>query len=331
VTDRPKRAGQRRRSADLPGQQRLFIVGAARAKKVARAVVAQLAPKGREGASRKELARLTGYPLRTIQRAVANLVESREIVETPLGICLASTYHDLTADTTALLGFQKLHFEVTNWRETPTPPVRTARTWRVVSGGDAPQFETTELGWRGRSVVLQYYPSTGTLVGRVGARNPIPLELAGELYGWLAAMLGLDRGEHTRVLLIEVLSDHPLVHLEENYLELRDLPAVCRVIYQKADRLRNEIRLNRPSEDGEELPLTRALELLVEGSPLARAERLTRLELELVAKQAVVLKLQAETRRKAEELARGAPEGAAPERRDPSRVTPSDSLGSGFA
>jgi hypothetical protein len=301
-------------------QTQLRVVGAARAKKVARAIGVALAQVGRQGATTKELRRLTGYPLRTVQRAVARLSERGEIKETPYGWVSASIYYDLTADPTAMLGFQNLRFVVSNWRETPPPPCRTAR-WAVMAGGDARSFEAAEIGWEGRRVSLRFYPSTGTLEGSLAAREPVALHRAGELYGWLVAMLGLERGETARVTQIEVNSDHKTVRLEENYLELRDLPKVGLVLYQKAQALRHEIRLHAPEEDGKPLPLQRALELLLEGSPEARAERRVREEVELA-------KLQLEIERA--KLAQVAPNGTAPGRRDPLTVHPGQAITEGF-
>lgn len=299
-----------------PHQTKLLIVGAARAKKVARAVVVRLGVSGRLGATTKELASLTRYPLRTIQRSVAHLISSGEIVETPVGVALASVYWDLTSDPNPVLGFQNLRFVVSNWRETPPPPCRTAREWTRVSGGSAGDFEAAEFGWDGRRVRLQYFPTTGTLECVIAARTPIPLDRAGELWGWLVAMLGLGQGEEAHVTQIEVNADHRDVRLEQNYLELRDLPRVARVIYQKAEALRHEVRVHQPELDGKPLPLERALELLVEGSPQARAERLLKLEIEATSKQL--------------ELARAAPKEAAPERRDPAKVDPGDAADAGF-
>jgi hypothetical protein len=305
-------------SADDPAQSKLKIVGADRAKKVARAIVVSLSRAGRLGASTKELARETRYPLRTVQRAVARLRDSEEIVETPTGIALASTYWDLTADPAAVLGFQNLRFVVENWRADPPPPCRAAR-WKPSLQGDAGTAEECDLGWEGRRVRLFFHPTTGNLEVIVSARNPIRLEDAGRLGGWLDAMLGLGRGETARVTQIEVNADHYHVRLEENYLELRDFPRIARVLYQKAQALRHENRLHQPEEDGRPLPLQRALEELVEGSPLARAERVLRLEIERETKEIERLR-----------LAQAAPKEAAPERRDPGRVDPAEAAREGF-
>lgn len=241
---------------------------------------------GRIGASLKDVARDSGFPLRTVQRAVRRLLEIEEVLEPTRGsYVLAATYHDLTSDPTALLGFQNLRFKVSNWRLDPMPPCRTARVWDTESGGTEGIREVAEFQWSGRSIKLIWHPRSETLDVWVRARDPIPLDRAGELGGWLTAMLGLERGESTEAVFIEVNSDHKLLRLEPTYIELRDLPRTAKVLYQHGDALRQEFRLAKPEDDGKPLQLSKALEALVYASPLARMERLLDKELDLARSQ----------------------------------------------
>jgi hypothetical protein len=289
-------------------------VGAPRAKKVARAVVIHLGKYGRLGTSAKQIAIDTGHKLRNVQRALANLTDSGETKRTPAGWALASIIEDLTAVPDAAFGFQKLHFKVTNWRADPPPPCRTARAWSWRDGGYETRVSQTELQWSGRSVRLQWYESTGILQVSIAATHPIPWDRSLELIGWLNAMLGLERGELCEVTLIEVNADHKTVRLEPMYIELRDIPNVAKVLYQRQMALRHEIRLNSPTgADGKPLQLARAMEILYEGSAEARHERMLKLELDLAAK-----------------LAQRAPDETAPARRDPSKLSPGDAKEAGF-
>lgn len=285
-----------------------------RAKKVARALVLRAAPFGRLGVSAKELARLAGYPLRSVQRALRRLLETGEIQRTPAGYASAAAFHDLTTDPEALLRFQNLKFVVENWRVDPVPPCRTAWKWRVVDMGDAGFAEVAETSWEGRRVRFTYYARTGTLEGVIGAVVPIPYRMAGPLYGWLQAFLGLGQGETARATFIEVNADHRHIRLEENYVELRQFPGIAEVIYQKAEALRHEIRVSDPrGTDGKPLPLERALALLVEGSPEARMERLLKMEIEL-----------------AQKMAEAGATGTARGQRAPERVGPADAAKEGY-
>ena len=277
---------RRKQRTIQPGQRTLAIAKMPRARKVARSVLVRLAPYGRLGTGAKILAKETGYPLRTVYRAISHLVDSGEVIKVPAGFASAAVFHDLTADPTATLGFQNIRFAIDGWLTDPPPPCKTARPWHTKDGGLAGPIEMTEFNWEGRVVRLKFYPQSGTLEGIIAATVPIPNAKAGELYGWLSAMLGLNRGEKARITFIEVNADHRLVRLEENYIELRDLPGVSRVIYQKTEALRHELRLSDPrTDDGKPLPLERALALLVEGSPEARMERLLKLEIELARLQ----------------------------------------------
>jgi hypothetical protein len=258
-----------------------------RAKLVSRAVLVRAYPYGRLGASAKELARDAKYPLRSVYRAIHRLLEAGELTKTGAGYAATAVYHDLTTDPTAILGFQNLRFVVENWQTDPAPPCRTAWKWNIRDAGDAGFVETCETSWEGRRVRLTYHPRNGTLEGIIGAVVPIPMRLGGTLYGWLSGLLGLGRGETARLTFIEGNADHRHFRLEQNYVELRQLPGITEVIYQKLDALRHEVRVSDPrGDDGKPLPLERALALLVEGSPEARMERLLRMEIELAQKMA---------------------------------------------
>jgi hypothetical protein len=268
------------------GQTELQIVSVPRAKKVARAVLLRAYPYGRLGASVKMLAHESGYPLRSVYRAIHRLLETGDLTKTPAGYAATAVYHDLTTDPNAILGFQNIKFVVENWQTDPVPPCRTAWRWTVKDMGAAGYADVAESSWEGRRVRLTYYARTNVLEGVIAAVVPIPMRMAGPLYGWLQGLLGLGRGETARLSFIEGNADHRHFRLEENYLELRNLPGIIEVIYQKADALRHEIRVSDPrGTDGKPLPLERALALLVEGSPEARMERLLRMEIELAQKQ----------------------------------------------
>jgi hypothetical protein len=258
-------------------------VAQARAKKVARAVVVALSRWGRAGTTLKAVAKETGYPIRTVQRAVHRLLEIEEVIEVARGTyCVAATYFDLSSDPGARIGFQNLRFSVRKWREDPMPPCRTARAWRPFADSQGGSGEVLELGWEGRQVKLIWRPSKDHLYVVVAAKEPVPLERAGELKGWLDAQLGLGRGEETEVDYIEVNADTKTFRLERTYLELRDLPGLARVIYQRSEAMRAEARLAKPQgEDGHSLSIQRALEWLLYGSPVSRMERLLDKELEL--------------------------------------------------
>ena len=310
-----------RRNRRIPkGQRELTVVAMPRARKVARAVLIRAHPYGRLGASAKELARDSGYPLRTVYRSVHRLLESGDLTKTEAGFASTAVFHDLTADPTALLRFQNLKFVVENWQTTPEPPCRSAWKWIVKDMGAAGFADVAETSWEGRRLRFTYYPRTGTLEGIVGAVVPIPYQMAGALYGWLQGLLGLGRGETSRVTFLEVNADHRHVRLEQNYVELRDLPGISQVIYQKLDALRHENRVSDPrGTDGKPIPLERAMALLVEGSPEARMERLLKMEIELAQKQ---LELQRATE--------NVPAGTASVRREAGKVTPEQAAREGF-
>lgn len=292
-------------------QTRLRVYARPAQDRIARAILSELSQWGRHGTSAKVVARSIRAPLRTVQHHLRRLAEIGEVTQPFRGQWAnSSTYHDLTADSLAHIGFQNLRVRVANLREVPPPPCRIARRWSIVPGGDGGDFEKVELAWEGRRVSLRFYPSTGTYEVVVAALVPIPLERAAELYGWLSNELGLGRGETAEVTLIEVNADHRTVRLEPHYLEFRDLHRTAHVLYQKAGALREEYRLASPETDGgRPLPLERPIDLLVEGSPLARYERILRMELE---------------------IAHRTQSRSAPELRDPGGVTPASAVSEGY-
>lgn len=296
---------------DDPAQRRLRVFARPAQDRIARAIVSELAQWGRLGTSAKVIAKAIRRPTRTVQYHLRRLAEIGEVTSPFRGQwASAAVYHDLTSDPLTHVGFQNLRVRLSDLREEPPPPCRIARRWTLVPGGDAGDFEKAELSWEGRRVSIRFYPSTRTYEVVVAAEVPIPLERAGELYGFLSSELGLGRGELAVVTLIEVNADHRTYRMEEHYLEFRDLPGIAHVLYQKTRALREEYRLANPTEDGHrELPLARAIELLVEGSPLARYERILRAELELARREQT---------------------GSAPVLRDPKVVAPGSAAAEGY-
>jgi hypothetical protein len=270
------------------GQTFLPVLGKARAQKAARLVVEELSRWGRLGIGPKEISAATKLPLRTVYRTLHRLEEIEEVIKVGRGaFALAATYHDITADPTAIVGIQNIRFEVTNWQREPKPPVATAEPWEVVDGGDAGWFETAELTWEGRRIVLEWYSRVEKLVVKIAAQTPIPTGRAGELKGFIDAMLGLNRGETTRINFIEANSDHRLLRVEPQYFEWREIAGWSHVIYQRAAALREEYRMAHPETgDGKPLTFEKAIELLVYGSPLARMERIMDKELALMRAEA---------------------------------------------
>jgi hypothetical protein len=318
MTQRTVRPGEIAPSAELsnPRQRRLPVFGKGRAGKVAQSIVRSLTDAGRLGKPAKLIAREVRYPLRTVYRSLGRLTENGVVRCVPGGFALAAVLGDVTTDPAAILGFQNLRFTVSNWQTTPPPPCRAAKPWRVEEGGSAGPHERAELSWEGRRVTLYYHASTGNLDVIVAAKTPIPLLGMPELVGWLKAMLGLDRGESTRVTQIEVNADHLGFRLAPNYLELRDAGKWAQVLYQKGAVLRQELRLFEVAEKGgSSVSLERAAEILVEGSPLVQLRRIVERELEL-------------------EMRRSGREGLTPGRvggRDPSKVVPSEAIIEGYA
>jgi hypothetical protein len=282
-------------SVNDPAQSRLAIFAKPRAGKVARAVVMALTGAGRLGKPAKVIARESGQPLRTVYRSLHRLTEIGIVQQVPGGYALTSVLGDITTDPAATLGFQNLRFVIEKWQTEPAPPCRTARPWHPIASGDDPEArEGTELVWEGRRVNLTYYPSTGKLEVRIEAHVPIPLHLAGELMGWLKAMLGHDLGAGSRPTLIEVNAGHQAFRWEPQYLEVREMGAFAHVIYQRLEVLREEWRLFNPVDAyGAGLTVTQLATQLVEGSPQARWERIVKAELELRSKELELERLKA--------------------------------------
>ena len=96
-------------------------------------------------------------------------------------------------------------------------------------------------------------------------------------------MLGLGRGESTRVTQIEVTAVHE--HFRGDgfqYLELRHLGEFAIVLYQTAAGLKHEVRLFHPLDsDGTSISLHRAVEILTDGSPFRTLLRAAEKELEV--------------------------------------------------
>jgi len=309
---------QRYHSPDESSQTRLAIFSVPRAGKVARAVVVSLSSAGRLGKPAKVIARESGHPLRTVYRSLHRLTEIGITREVPGGYALASVLGDITTDPAAILGFQNLRFVIEKWQTVPAPPCRTTKPWHPIPAGDGPEREGTDLVWEGRRVNLTYYPSTGALEVRIEAKVPIPLNLAGELTGWLKAMLGSDLGPGTRPTLVEINAGHQAFRWEPAYLEVRHVGQLAHVIYQKVDQLREEFRLFNPlGPGGTPLTVTELATQLVEGSPQARMERIVKMELELASKELELERLRHGT----------VPPGTAPERPAPPRPPPTDIYG----
>jgi hypothetical protein len=248
-------------------------------------------------------------------------------------------YVDTTTDPLAILGFQKFQFVVENWREEPPPPCRTARNWAIVPGGDAGPFEQAHATWRGREVVFRRFPTTGTLTVNVHAEEPVRLEYAGELYGWLESELGLGRGESTRVTHIEICSDHEYLRMEPLYVEVKELlgrpfevvPRLARVVYQRKDRLRRENRLWDPREaDWSASTVKQVLNELVEGSSVYRVHQIALADMKAELARLEVARLNHESARLSAEAAQAASNGTAQTRRDPGAVDPETAHREGF-
>lgn len=308
-----------------PAQTHLKIVGKARAEKAARLIAEELARWGRMGEGPKLLAKATKLPLRTVYRTLHRLEEAGEVTKIGRGrFALTAVYHDVTADPTSIVGVQNIRFEVTNWQQEPTPPCRTARPWTTSDGGSAGFFGTSELTWEGRRIVLEWYPRAEKLIVKIAAVVPIPTTRAGELKGFIDAMLGLGKGETARITFIEVNVDHKLLRIEPTYFEWREVGNWSHVIYQRQAALREEFRLAHPETgDGRPLTFDRAIELLVEGSPVARMERIVKADLELA-------RLEAQKREHDILLATERAKEKAPVRREPVTVEPCDAIRDGF-
>lgn len=315
---KPKR--HRHEIIDPTKQTHLQIVARPRAIKVARAVVLALGQYGRLGTRAKALAAEIPYPYRTIQRALHRLSEIGEVMRVPGGWAATSVYHDVSIDPTATVGFQNLRVVVSNW---VVPSSGTTKTWHQVSGGASGIVEASELAWEGRRVTLRYHPSTRTLEVIIAAIVPIPLDRAGQLYGWLTGVLGLDGTEDARITFVEINADHKALRLAENYIELRQFPGLAQVLYQKRRQgeiwVRHENRMSSPvDDDGKPISLREGIKQLQEGSPEARYERILQLELELSVKELELTR----------ERAKVAPAESAPVRR--SDVTPDQARNEGF-
>lgn len=267
-------------------QTTLHVVARVGQDRIARVILQELAGWGRIGTSSKVVARATRIPQRTVKFHLRRLLDIGEVLCPTRGYySCAAIYHDLTADPLAKQGFQNLRFAVPKLPEQPPPPCRIARSWTRVDGGDAGQFEKCELAWEARRVLVRFYPSASKYEVIVAAQEPIPLERAGRLYDWLCAQLDIKETDPVEVTAIEVNSDHGTIRMEPMYVDFHRIPHDSHVIYQKRRVLREEYRLRKPTEeDGKPLTLGRAVELLVEGSPMARYERVLRLELQVAQK-----------------------------------------------
>ena len=130
---------------DDTAQRKLAILGTARPEKAVRLIVQALSRFGRLGGTAKELVKETRLPRSTLYPHLRRLEEIGEILRPGRGMyALSSTYHDLTADPTAIVGVQNIKFEVTKWEKQPIPPCGTGQSWDVRDGGSAGWFRTKE-------------------------------------------------------------------------------------------------------------------------------------------------------------------------------------------
>lgn len=308
-------------------QRRLAIFSVSRTGKIDRAVVRALSDAGRLGRSVKEIARLAGFPLRTTYRAIHRLDGARIVSKVGQNYALTDVLADVTSDPTAILGFENFRFEVSNWQTTPTPPIATAIRWTLVSDGSTGTREVGEASWEGRRIVLTHRRDAKALDVIVSAKgSPIPLLAAPVLQGWLQGMLGLGRGETVRTTYIEVNAGHESFVLMPTYLELRHAGEFAQVLYQKSWGLKHELRLYRPVDgDGTSLSLDRAIEILVEGSPVRQLLKVAEIELE--TQRLRVQALQIESERTARERQAGE---TPPTLRKPETIRPDDAVREGF-
>lgn len=306
---------RRKLSAD---QTRLRIVARPAPLERHRRLVVGLIHSGRLGASPKELAKELNIPIRSVQRGLHELKTLGEAMERKRGlwVCRAS-YYDITSDPYSILGFQNVRLVVRNWRGGASTPSGMPFGWIFRTQESGLLYAVCELGWEGRQVSLAWFPSTHVLTVWVSAKNLVPAGQAGVFKGWLDGTLGLTGAEEVVVENVEASTDHGTFRITPTYIEWRSFPDLAHVVYGMNDRLREEYRIARPTgDDGKRLSFRELVEHLVYASPLARAERMLKMELEL---------------KKAElDLAHRSAEGMAPARRDPTTVRPSDAAEQGF-
>lgn len=308
-------------------QRRLAIFNVSRTGKIDRAVVRALSDAGRLGRSVKEIARLAGFPLRTTYRAIHRLDGARIVSKVGQNYALVDVLADVTSDPGAILGFENFRFEIANWQTSPVPPIRTAIRWHTLSDASFGAREVGEASWEGRRIVLTYRPDAKALDVIVSAKGaPIPLLAAPVLQGWLQGMLGLGRGEKAEMKYMEVNAGHESFVLAPTYLELRHAGQFAQVMYQKSWGLKHEMRLYRPVDgNGTTLSLDRAIEILVEGSPVRQLLKVAQIELE--AERLRVQALQIESERTARERQVGE---TPPTLRKPETIRPDEAVREGF-
>lgn len=265
----------------------------------------------RLGATAKELAKETGIPLRSAQRALKRLVES-EVIRSPLRgrYYYTSPVADVTGDPYGEPGVHGLVMLVRDCRTTLLGGSSTARALMSKAPAEGVEFVTDLRRFGERWVRFQYYPGRDTLEALVPlTKDPIRWEQLPEFLGWLNGLFEpANAGLLFMVVQIGVHVDHKRLRMEGvKAVCLQECVGVLSQLYQKKEALRHEWHLHNEAGVA---TLEHAVRILLEGSPTRQMVDLLKAALEV------------------QKVAQNAPAATAPKQGPP--PTPSEALDAGF-
>jgi hypothetical protein len=296
-------------------QSKLRIVARPRQFQLARDVVVAVRASGELGTNAKSVHTLLRQPLRSVQRALQFLVSDGVIREVWKGwyTAVPSTF-DLTADLTGRAGFHGLVIRHDRWRETMLRVGCTA-DWSAQGALPGKRFALDVRQWTGRAVHFQYFPGTDRLMVQMSSTtSPVPWEEGVKFRSWLEGLFDPVPIAGFKVVQLGLNVDNKgVVFRGMKAAALTEFGNWTEQMYQKAHALRHEIHLHKPKEMGEEVSVAQVMEILLEGSPLRRLQKLAETELKVMQER--------------EKLARSAPTSTA---QDPTTVDPGSAREQGF-
>jgi len=278
-------------------QTKLAVVARPNAAAVARAVWQALLRYEGEGASAKELAKVTGHPVRTVQWHLQKMLATGEISVKVRGLYVAKPKMlDVTADPAGQPGVHGLVLMAWNLRETPLGAGRMAR--EVLDRGMRQRDGslTRVEAWGGRAVRFTYYPTTDNLqVSFVRDEEPVDLGELDRFSGWLEGLFGCPVDKLFWVVQVGVHVDHRNLVLDGvKSLTFYEFGTVVARLYQKRARLmRHEYHFN--AERPGVADLKSAVRILTEGSPTAQVITALRLELKALKERSKLARREQET------------------------------------
>ncbi|MDE1821275.1 MAG: winged helix-turn-helix domain-containing protein [Euryarchaeota archaeon] len=265
---------------------------------VIRRILKALGEFDRAGAPAKLIAKRAGLPLRTVERHLKDLTQEGVIRQDyPRGPYIGQPgTPDIKGDPFGEEGIHGLTLYA-KWRKgvvhTPLPrggatelDDLVAERFPDMTYKPGVRWGVVKRLWRKWWVEIRHAPGKDSITVYVpSTERPIRFQEFGGLQGWLEGAFGIeDAGSKFMVTQIGIHTDYEGWRLKGlRAVELRRFSNALEQLYQKGKKVRHEVHLGP-----KDLTLAQAMQIVKEGSPTVRLEKLLQNELQLERHKAEV-------------------------------------------